>query len=113
MARTGRDKSVPTMNFIQLWLTGYINPARLIEGLRAKPAPHYGFFAQLLRGGLVGLFLYLPLAVLGRTPPTPSYIPALPTGTYYGTLVWLGAILSLSSILVPLPLAIMFMRSPL
>jgi hypothetical protein len=77
------------MNFIQVWFTGYVNPTRFIDALKSKPAPHWGFYAQILRSLLVSLLTYLPVALLGRTPPTPSYLTFLPTDKYYTALIWL------------------------
>jgi len=78
------------MSFVQVWFTGYYNPVRMIEELRSKPAPHWGFYAQLLRAGLDSLLLYLPIALLGRRPPTPSNLSFIPTERYYWHLIWLS-----------------------
>jgi hypothetical protein len=75
--------------FIGLWFKGYINPVAFATGLAGRPAPYWGFSAQLLRALLDSLLLYLPLSLLGRIPPTPSYIPWIDTGHYYGFLVLL------------------------
>jgi len=77
------------MEFLRVWSTGYTNPARFVERLEGQPAPHWGLYAQLLRALLDSLLLYLPLSLLGRIPPTPSYLPSPPTESYYGALVWL------------------------
>jgi hypothetical protein len=60
------------MNFSQVWLTGYFNPSKMMEELAKKPAPHWGFYGQLCRALLDSLLLYLPLALMGREPSTPS-----------------------------------------
>jgi hypothetical protein len=75
------------LEFIRIWFMGYLNPAQCIEGLRDKPAPQWGFYAQFLRAALDSLFLYLPLFLLGRTPPTQSNLSLIPTETYYGALI--------------------------
>jgi hypothetical protein len=75
------------MSFTQVWLSGYVNPSRVIEGLEDKPAPHWGFYAQLTRGLLDSLLLYLPLALLGHQPSTPSYLTFLPVEHYYAASV--------------------------
>jgi hypothetical protein len=90
------------MSFIRVWLTGYYNPVEMIEALRSKPAPHWGFYGQLLRAALDSLLLYLPVALMGRIPPTPSNLSFLPTERYYWHLIWiaplvLGAVWLLSS----------------
>jgi hypothetical protein len=71
------------MNLFQLWLTGYYSPARVVDELKTKPAPHWGFYAQLTRALLDSLLLYLPLAILGREPSTPSYLTFLSAERYF------------------------------
>jgi hypothetical protein len=71
------------MNFPQIWLAGYYNPDRLIAELKTKPAPHWGFYAQITRSLLDSLLLYLPLALMGRQPSMPSYLTFLPTEHYF------------------------------
>ena len=78
------------MEFIQLWFTGYFAPGRFIQELREKPAPLWGFYGQLLRGLMDALLLFLPLYLMGRTPPMESFLTLFPTRTYYGTLIWLA-----------------------
>jgi len=77
------------MDFVGVWLAGYTHPARMAEGLRRKPAPHWGFYGQTLRAALDSLLLYLPLALQGLAPPTPSYVGFLPTEHYYWHLIWI------------------------
>jgi hypothetical protein len=74
--------------FVRVWLTGYVNPARMVEALARKPAPHWGLYGQLGRAALDSLALYLPLALLGREPSTPSYLSFLPTVGYYAASVF-------------------------
>jgi hypothetical protein len=78
--------------FLRLWLTGYVNPAKLVDGLADRPAPHWGLYAQSLRALMVSFLLYLPLFLVGRTPPTPSNLSFVPADRYYGALVWLAPI---------------------
>ena len=78
------------MDFIRVWFTGYYNPAKMIEELRSKPAPHWGFYGQFLRAALDSLLLYLPLALMGRVPPTPSNVSFFATEQYYWHLIWLS-----------------------
>ena len=80
------------MSFVRLWFTGYYNPVRMIEQLRSKPAPQWGFYGMLLRAALDSLLLYLPCALMGRIPPEPSNLSLLPTEQYYGHLIWLAPI---------------------
>ena len=77
------------MNFIQVCHSGYYKPAKFAAGLQGKPAPHWGFYAVVLRAALLSLLMYLPLSLQGSSPPTPSYLSALPTERYYTALIWL------------------------
>ncbi len=77
------------MNFTQVWFTGYVNPVRFVDALKNKSAPHWGFYAQVLRSLMDSLLLYLPVALLRRQPPTPSYLTFIPTDQYYIALIWL------------------------
>jgi hypothetical protein len=88
------------MYFLRTWLSGYYNPIQFIEQLKSTPAPHWGIYASLLRGILDSIFLYLPVSLMGRVPPTPSYLSFLPTEKYYASLVWLGPFVLLAEILV-------------
>jgi hypothetical protein len=87
------------MSFLRTWLSGYYNPIQFIEQLNSKPAPHWGIYAALLRGVFDSVLLYLPVTLIGRVPPTPSYLSFLPTEKYYASLVWLGPIVLLAEIL--------------
>ena len=78
------------MAFLRLWLTAYRSPARYADGLRDKPAPHWGLAAVILRGLIDSLLLYLPIYLMGWQPPTPSYIPIFSTEHYYRTLIFIG-----------------------
>jgi hypothetical protein len=80
------------MSFIRVWVTGYYSPTKLIEQLRSKPAPQWGIFASLLRGILDSLLVYLPVSLMGRVPPTPSYLSFVPTERYYFGLIWMAPI---------------------
>jgi len=80
------------MSFIRLWFTGYVNPVKLVDELRLKPAPHWGLFAQLVRALLDSFLLYLPVSLMGRVPPTPSNLSFIPTERYYSALIWLSPI---------------------
>ena len=81
------------MNFVRVWLTGYYNPVKMIEQLRSEPAPHWGFYSQFLRAALDSLLVYLPVALMGRIPPTGSNLSFLPTEQYYWHLIWLSPII--------------------
>ena len=80
------------MSFFRVWFLGYTNPAKMIEALRSKPAPHWGLLAQLVRALLDSFLLYLPLSLMGRVPPTPSHLSFLPTEQYYAALIWLAPV---------------------
>lgn len=88
------------MSLIRLWFLGYINPVRMIDALRAEPAPQLGLLAQLVRSLLDSFLLYLPLSLMGWVPPTPSNITFLPTEGYYSTLIWLTPLVLITVLLV-------------
>jgi len=71
------------MEFIRTWFAGYYNPNKVIDKLKSAPAPQWGFYATLLRAGFDSFLLYLPLAILGRQPSTPSALSLLSTEKYY------------------------------
>ena len=81
------------MNFVQVWLAAYTNPSRFADALRGKPAPHWGLYALVLRCSMDSLLIYLPAALMGRHPPTPSYVTFLPTENYFTTLIWLTPVI--------------------
>jgi hypothetical protein len=78
------------VGFFRVWLLGYTNPGGFIEELRSKPAPLWGVYGQLGRALGVSLLFYLPLALLGRVPSTPSAIAFLPTESYFATSIVLA-----------------------
>ena len=80
------------MSFVRVWFTGYYNPAKMMEQLRSKPAPQWGFYGMFLRAALDSLLLYLPIALMGFVPPRSSNLSFLPTEQYYGHLIWLAPI---------------------
>jgi hypothetical protein len=88
------------MNFIQVWFTGYFNPIRFVDFLKGKPAPQWGLFAQLLRALMDSTLIYLPVHLMGRTPPTPSHLVFIPTERYYFALIWLAPLVLLIILLV-------------
>lgn len=79
-------------NFLHAWMLGFISPSRFIAILMDKPAPRWGFVGQGLRALLDSLLLYLPLALMGRTPSTPSWLAFLPTEQYYAGAVILAPV---------------------
>ena len=81
------------MNFIKVWFLGYTSPTKFIDELKKKSAPHWGLFSTLLRGLMDSILLYLPIAIMGRMPPTPSYLTIIATESYYETLVWLTPVI--------------------
>jgi hypothetical protein len=84
------------MNYVTLWLTAYINPRRFADELRTKPAPYWGFVAALQRGLMDSLLTYLPVYLLGRVPPTPSYLSFIPSESYYGALIFFAPLVLLA-----------------
>ncbi len=87
------------MSFVQVWLSGLINPIRSLEELKDKPAPYWGLLAVLTRFIPTSLIVTFPLFLLGREPFYPSYLTFLPTQNYYmaqviflpifGLIIWL------------------------
>jgi len=69
--------------FFRVWLSGYRSPSHVIEGLRGRPAPQWGFYAQLTRAVLDSLLLYVPLALMGREPSTHPYVTFLSADRCY------------------------------
>ena len=88
------------MSFLRAWFTGYYSPARLIEQLRSAPAPQWGILAQLLPGILDSLLVYLPASLMGRVPPTPSFLSFVPTERYYAALIWMGPFVLVAEMLM-------------
>ncbi len=80
------------MNYLKLWLTAYINPKKFADELATKPAPNWGFIAALQRGLMDSLFIYLPVYLMGRIPPTPSNLSFISSENYYGFLIFLAPI---------------------
>lgn len=106
LAHTRRSRPVlaqvrnDPVSFLNLWLAGYTSPAKFIDDLRSMPAPHWGIYAQLLRAGFDSLLVYLPLALMGLTPPTPSYLSIIPTERYYAALVGLTPVVLIAELLI-------------
>ena len=73
------------MSFMRVWFTGYYNPVKMIESLRSKPAPHWGFYGSSYGQRSTSLLLYLPVALMGRIPPTPSNLSFIRPGSTTGT----------------------------
>jgi len=98
------------MSYFALWFTAYINPRRFSDGLIRAPAARWGFLAALQRGLMDSLMIYLPVHLLGRVPPTPSYLPFLATETYYLSLVVLAPIVLLAEWLLATSLMHLILR---
>jgi hypothetical protein len=75
------------MDFLHLWFTGLLHPSRAMDVLKARPAPAWGGTAVVVRFVGTSLLVTLPLALLGRTPFTSSYIKFIHDASYYR--VWL------------------------
>jgi hypothetical protein len=138
------------MTFIQVWFAGYTSPAKLVEGLKDKPAPQWllgGAAIQVLlrlsklRSDIdqilnvtgmatlvVGAFLvvwdWFWLVMGGMSQYTLGishlvidiwWIVIIVTGLkrMLSVPVWLGILLCLLSIAFAIPLAFMFMSSPI
>jgi hypothetical protein len=89
------------MSFVHVWFAGYYSPVKMIEQLRSKPAPQWGCYGMLLRATLDSLLLYLPLALMGLSPPMRSYLSFLPTRHYYWHLIWLSPLVLAAQWLLP------------
>ena len=83
------------MSFITTWFTGYHNPIRFADNLRNRSASFWGLYAQILRGLLDSFFIYLPAALLGWQPHTPSFLTFIPIETYYRSLIFLSPLVFL------------------
>jgi hypothetical protein len=57
-------------------------------------------FAQFLRGVLDSLLVFLPVSLMGRVPPTPSFLSFIPTERYYAALVWIGPFVLVAEMLM-------------
>jgi hypothetical protein len=88
------------MGFVRLWFEGYVRPIKFIDALQSKPAPYWGIYGQLLRAGLDSVLVYLPVALMGRVPPTPSYVSIIPTERYYAALIGLGPVVLITELLI-------------
>ncbi len=99
MTVSGFQRATVT-SFLRLWALGYASPVRLVDALPRWPAPHTGFFAQLLRGLLDSLLIYLPLALMRLIPPTPPYLSFIPAANYYAALILLGPLVLLFELLM-------------
>ena len=88
------------MSFLRVWFTGYFSPVQFTEHLKSKPAPQWGIFASFLRGIFDSLLLYLPVSLMGRVPPTPSYLSFVSTEKYYFALIWMAPFILLAELLV-------------
>ncbi|MCU0510004.1 MAG: hypothetical protein MUC34_16800 [Anaerolineae bacterium] len=99
MSVSGLER-VTAATFLRLWSFGYTSPNKLVDALAGWPAPHTGFFAQLLRGLLDSLIVYLPPALMRRVPPTPPYLSFIPADRYYAALILLGPMVLLLELLM-------------
>jgi hypothetical protein len=98
------------MNFVQVWLVGYTNRKKFLNELKIKSAPHWGLYATVLRGLMDSILLYLPISVMGRQPPTPSYLTILPTENYYKILVGITPLIFLIQWLLSAAIIHVFLR---
>jgi hypothetical protein len=98
------------MTYLKLWFTAYINPRKFSDELANSPAPSWGFFAALQRGLMDSLLIYLPMCLLRRVLPTPSYLSFIPNEKYYGALIVLGPIILLAEWLLSSSLMHLILR---
>ena len=71
------------MNFFQIWFLGIVNPSLAFDELREKPAPHWGFWAVLIRFIGTSMTTILALFLLDRQPFERSYLTFLSEENYY------------------------------
>jgi len=83
------------MNFLQVWMSAYLQPSRAIEALKEKRKPEWGFYGYVIRGVGTSIFYYVPSILLGRQPGVPSYLVFWPTETYYYVLAFAFPVVSL------------------
>jgi hypothetical protein len=78
------------MTFIQIWLNFYQHPRRAMDALAERQNPLYGALYALLRGILLGLFMYLPFYLLDFAPISPAYLEIFDTPDYflYAVFIW-------------------------
>ncbi len=74
---------LPEVNFVQVWLSGMLNPVRSLDQLKGKPAPQWGLLAVLTRFIPTAIMVTFPLFLLGREPFYPSSLTFLATRNYY------------------------------
>jgi len=76
--------------FTRLWLTSYFHPRAIMDELTGLDSPRLGALYVLARGAMLSLLFYLPFHLLGFTPITPAYLPALDSPDYflYAALMW-------------------------
>jgi hypothetical protein len=83
------------VSFWRVWLTAYVNPVRAVEGLRDKPAPHWGLYGVLVRCAFVSLLWYLPAYLLGRVPSATPYLTFLTADNYYAAAILIFPLVTL------------------
>lgn len=88
------------VELVTLWLTGYSSPARFADRLAAQPGPRLGVQAQVLRASLDSLLVYLPVALMRRTPPSPPPFGFVSADHYYWFLVIFGPAVLLCEMLI-------------
>ena len=77
------------MDLLHIWLLGLYRPSKAIDILAGKPAPHFGLYAMLLRGGMISLLWYLPAAFFGRLPSPLPYLTLVSAEGYFAFLAWI------------------------
>lgn len=87
------------MEFLRLWLYGYARPSAFADGVIARRGWRWGLAGQGVRAALDSLLVYLPVAVMGRTPPTPPLLP-IPPERYYWFLVFAAPIILFTQMLL-------------
>ncbi len=78
--------------YLRLWRSFYTSPRRFASDLSSAPSPRWGLLASVQRSLMDSLLLYLPLYLMGRLPPEPSYIGFIPNKVYYAALVGIAPV---------------------
>jgi len=88
------------MRYLRIWIAFYAHPNSFAQLLLDARAPQWGFRAALQRACMDSLLLYLPLALLHKIPPEPSYLGLIPDDRYYAFLVGLCPLVLLAQWLI-------------
>ena len=69
------------MNLYRLWIAGMLHPAQAFEELKARPAPHWGFWVVLILNLLISI-TNLTRYLIGDSPLMALWLTFLPVDKY-------------------------------